>query len=159
MANSTLGLTRFNVYLPSTFKQRQPLLQSQRCISLQLTPSTKRYNVSTRRLANIVTCTAEAQSGPSVLFDDIQVGDVFKGRVTGTTGFGCFVDIGCDVDGLVHISQVAQEFVRDIRDYVNRGDFVNVKVIRKDEASRKLGLTMIGVQEGYVPEADEQDFQ
>eukprot|EP01024_Parvocaulis_polyphysoides_P020346 TRINITY_DN1948_c0_g1_i1.p2 TRINITY_DN1948_c0_g1~~TRINITY_DN1948_c0_g1_i1.p2 ORF type:complete len:238 (-),score=42.58 TRINITY_DN1948_c0_g1_i1:444-1085(-) len=109
-------------------------------------------SISKRRQINLITCSYETPSEASMSFEDVQIGDVYRGRVVGTTGFGVFVDIGCDVDGLVHISQIAEEFVRDIRDYVNRGDMVNVKVIRKDDMARKLGLTMRGVQEGYDEE-------
>eukprot|EP01025_Chloroclados_australasicus_P035060 TRINITY_DN3579_c0_g1_i1.p1 TRINITY_DN3579_c0_g1~~TRINITY_DN3579_c0_g1_i1.p1 ORF type:complete len:287 (-),score=44.13 TRINITY_DN3579_c0_g1_i1:371-1162(-) len=112
----------------------------------------RRITLGRREQRTVLTCaySEPAQEEPTLSFDDVQIGDVYRGRVVNTTGFGCFVDIGCDVDGLVHISQIAQEFVQDIRDYVNRGDYVNVKVIRKDEMAKKLGLSMIGVQEGYV---------
>ena len=51
----------------------------------------------------------------------VEVGKIIDGKVTGVTNFGAFVDIGNGKKGLVHISEVAREYVRDIADYVKEG--------------------------------------
>lgn len=58
-----------------------------------------------------------------------EVGSVVKGKVTGVTKFGAFVDIGEGKVGLVHISEISGEFVRDIADHVIQGQEVTVKIL------------------------------
>eukprot|EP01024_Parvocaulis_polyphysoides_P022649 TRINITY_DN2100_c0_g2_i1.p2 TRINITY_DN2100_c0_g2~~TRINITY_DN2100_c0_g2_i1.p2 ORF type:complete len:226 (-),score=43.05 TRINITY_DN2100_c0_g2_i1:216-893(-) len=73
---------------------------------------------------------------------EVQEGNTYSGTVVGITGFGAFVDIGCGVDGLVHISQISNEYVREVRDYVDIGQDVQVKVLGKDMDRNKLSFTM-----------------
>ena len=58
-----------------------------------------------------------------------EVGSVIEGKVSGITKFGVFVDIGEGVTGMVHISEVARNYVKDIKEYVRMGQEVKVKVI------------------------------
>ena len=58
-----------------------------------------------------------------------EVGAVIEGKVTGITNFGAFVDIGDGKTGMVHISEVAPTFVKEIRDFVSEGQTVKVKVL------------------------------
>ncbi len=58
-----------------------------------------------------------------------EVGSVIEGKVSGITNFGVFVDIGNGITGMVHISEVAQNYVKDIKEYVHMGQEVKVKVI------------------------------
>ena len=58
-----------------------------------------------------------------------EVGSVIEGKVSGITNFGVFVDIGDGVTGMVHISEVARNYVKDIKEYVHMGQEVKVKVI------------------------------
>jgi uncharacterized protein len=67
---------------------------------------------------------------------------VLEGTVTNVTNFGAFVDIGVHQDGLVHISALADKFVKDPRDVVKAGDIVRVKVMAVDEARKRIGLSM-----------------
>src|SRR5690606_13725489 len=58
------------------------------------------------------------------------------------TNFGAFVDIGVHQDGLVHISMMANKFVKDPREIVKAGDIVKVKVLEVDQARKRIALTM-----------------
>ena len=67
---------------------------------------------------------------------------VCPGIVTNVTNFGAFVDIGVHQDGLVHISQLSDKFVKDPRTVVNPGDRVKVQVIKIDLDRNQIGLSM-----------------
>jgi len=73
---------------------------------------------------------------------DLQPGMRLEGTVTNVTNFGAFVDIGVHQDGLVHISQLADRFVKDPREVVKAGDIVTVTVVEVDAARKRIGLTM-----------------
>ncbi|MFL6549309.1 MAG: Tex family protein [Povalibacter sp.] len=73
---------------------------------------------------------------------DLQPGMVLEGVVTNVTNFGAFVDIGVHQDGLVHISLMANKFVKDPREVVKAGDVVKVKVLEVDVARKRVALTM-----------------
>ena len=74
--------------------------------------------------------------------EDLQPGMVCPGIVTNVTNFGAFVDIGVHQDGLVHISQLADKFVKDPREVVNAGDRVNVRVLEVKLDKQQIALTM-----------------
>ena len=57
------------------------------------------------------------------------VGDIVEGKITGSTNFGVFVDIGDGKSGMVHISEVARTYVSDIREHVKENDAVKVKIL------------------------------
>ena len=65
--------------------------------------------------------------------------------VTNVANFGAFVDVGVHQDGLVHISQLANRFVRDPKDMVKVGQVVKVKVMEVDEKLKRIGLSMKAV--------------
>ena len=71
----------------------------------------------------------------------IEVGKVVDGKVTGITNFGAFVEMENGVTGLVHISEVALGFVKDIAEHLKVGDSVKVKVVSVDEKG-KIGLSI-----------------
>ncbi|MEN8259316.1 MAG: S1 RNA-binding domain-containing protein, partial [Pseudomonadota bacterium] len=73
---------------------------------------------------------------------DLSPGMALEGVVTNVTNFGAFVDIGVHQDGLVHISHLADRFVKHPRDVVKTGDMVNVKVLEVDVPRRRISLTM-----------------
>lgn len=73
---------------------------------------------------------------------DLEEGMQLEGVVTNVTGFGCFVDVGVHQDGLVHISQMANDFVEDPMNRVKPGDIVSVRVLSVDEARGRIGFTM-----------------
>ena len=74
--------------------------------------------------------------------EDLRVGMTLEGVVTNVTAFGAFVDVGVHQDGLVHVSQLADKFVRDPHQLVKVGDRVSVKVVTVDLERRRIGLTM-----------------
>ena len=71
----------------------------------------------------------------------LEVGAIFEGKVTGITKFGAFVDLGNGKTGMVHISEVAPVFVKEIRDFVTEGQTVKVKIIGINEDG-KISLSM-----------------
>jgi len=71
----------------------------------------------------------------------IEVGSKVKGKVTGITNFGAFIELGENKTGLVHISEVADTYVKDINDFLTVGDEVKVKVINV-EKDGKIGLSI-----------------
>ncbi len=71
----------------------------------------------------------------------IEVGSIFEGKVTGITKFGVFVDFAEGKTGMVHISEVASTFVKEIKDFVTEGQTVKVKVLSISEEG-KIALSM-----------------
>ena len=71
----------------------------------------------------------------------IAVGSILEGLVTGITNFGAFVELPGGVTGLVHISEVADAYVKDVKDYLKEQDKVKVKVINIDPKG-KIGLSI-----------------
>ena len=65
-----------------------------------------------------------------------------QGTVSNVTNFGAFVDIGVHQDGLVHISALADKFVKDPHEVVKTGDIVNVRVLEVDLERKRIALTM-----------------
>ena len=84
---------------------------------------------------------AEFQEGVESL-KDLKPGMTLEGVVTNVANFGAFVDIGVHQDGLVHISMLSQQFVKDPRDVVKAGDIVKVKVLEVDIPRQRISLTM-----------------
>jgi len=76
---------------------------------------------------------------------EVEVGDVFTGRVVKTTDFGAFVELKKGTDGLLHISRLAPkgERVKNVEDVVKRGDSVTVEVVEIDKARNRIGLTLL----------------
>ncbi len=73
---------------------------------------------------------------------DLKPGMRLNGVVTNVANFGAFVDIGVHQDGLVHISHLSDSFIKDPRDAVKTGDFVNVRVLEIDVPRRRISLSM-----------------
>ncbi len=73
---------------------------------------------------------------------DLKPGMALEGTVTNVTNFGAFVDIGVRQDGLVHLSQMSNRFIRDPREAVKVGDVVQVKVISVEPETKRIGLSM-----------------
>jgi uncharacterized protein len=73
---------------------------------------------------------------------DLTPGMTLEGTVTNVTNFGAFVDIGVRQDGLVHLSQMSNRFIRDPREAVKVGDVVQVKVISVEPETKRIGLSM-----------------
>jgi uncharacterized protein len=73
---------------------------------------------------------------------DLKPGMELEGTVSNVAAFGAFVDLGVHQDGLVHVSQLANRFVKDAREVVKTGDIVKVKVLEVDAARKRISLTM-----------------
>lgn len=73
---------------------------------------------------------------------DLKSGMSLEGTVTNVAAFGAFVDIGVHQDGLVHVSQLADKFVKDPHEVVKAGDVVRVRVTEVDVPRKRIGLTM-----------------
>ncbi|WP_394182248.1 Tex family protein [Yoonia maritima] len=73
---------------------------------------------------------------------DLKPGMSLEGTVTNVAAFGAFVDIGVHQDGLVHVSQLADKFVKDPHEVVKAGDVVRVRVTEVDVPRKRIGLTM-----------------
>jgi uncharacterized protein len=98
--------------------------------------------------------TAEFRAGVEKL-DDLKVGMSLEGVVTNVTHFGAFVDVGVHQDGLVHISELADRFVKDPHDVVSAGDVVKVRVLEVDLARKRVALSMkSGGGERSVPSVE-----
>ncbi len=82
---------------------------------------------------------------------DLKVGMLLEGTVTNVAAFGAFVDIGVHQDGLVHVSQLADRFVKDPHEVVKAGDVVKVRVTEVDVPRKRIGLTMR--KDGAAPAA------
>lgn len=78
--------------------------------------------------------------------DDLKEGMILTGTVRNVIDFGAFVDIGVHQDGLVHISQLADRFVKHPMDVVSIGDIVKVRVLEVDPAKKRISLSMKGIE-------------
>lgn len=74
-------------------------------------------------------------------FEHVKEGMVLEGIVTNVTAFGAFVDIGVHQDGLVHVSELSDRFVRDPSEVVKAGDKLKVRVLSVDKARRRIALS------------------
>ncbi len=71
---------------------------------------------------------------------DIVPGQILEGKVQGITKFGAFIELAEGLIGLVHISEIADSYVKDVKDFVQEGDTVKVKVLNVN--GKKVGLSM-----------------
>jgi uncharacterized protein len=78
--------------------------------------------------------------------EDLKEGMVLTGTVRNVIDFGAFVDIGVHQDGLVHISQLSDRYIKHPMDVVKTGDVVKVKILGVDLAKKRISLTMKNVQ-------------
>ena len=75
-------------------------------------------------------------------FEDLKEGMILTGTVRNVIDFGAFVDIGVKHDGLVHISEMSDKYIKNPMDVVSVGDIVKVRVIKIDTEKMKVGLSM-----------------
>ncbi len=71
---------------------------------------------------------------------NIEPGEIVEGKVQGITSFGAFIELPGGVVGLVHISEIADTYVKDVKDFIKEGDSVKVKVL--NVAGKKIGLSI-----------------
>ena len=74
-----------------------------------------------------------------------EVGEIYEGKVASIMNYGAFVDLAPGVAGLLHVSEMADEFVKDVRKYVNEGDVIKVKVVGVDSQG-KIKLSLKGLE-------------
>jgi len=77
--------------------------------------------------------------------DDLETGMMLEGVVTNVTNFGAFVDVGIHEDGLLHVSEMSDKYVKHPSEVVKVGDIIRVKVIAVDRDRRRVGLSMKNV--------------
>ena len=77
--------------------------------------------------------------------DDLKPGMELTGTVRNVIDFGAFVDLGVHQDGLVHVSQISDKFIKHPREVLKVGDIVRVKVLSVDTGKKRIALTMKGV--------------
>jgi S1 RNA binding domain protein len=82
---------------------------------------------------------------------ELEIGSILEGTITGITSFGAFVALPNGKTGLVHISEVADEYVREVRDFLKEQDVVRVKVLSVDERGR-IALSIKQANPTYRPE-------
>ncbi|RWO98950.1 MAG: RNA-binding transcriptional accessory protein [Mesorhizobium sp.] len=82
---------------------------------------------------------------------DLKPGMLLEGTVTNVAAFGAFIDIGVHQDGLVHVSQLADRFVKDAHEVVKAGDVVKVRVVDIDIKRKRIGLSMRKDGDGGTP--------
>jgi small subunit ribosomal protein S1 len=94
----------------------------------------------------------QTQSDPwQQVIESYHESDVVEGRVTKVVTFGAFVEILPGVEGLVHISELAQHHVENPREVVSQGDAVNVLILEVDAERRRLSLSLKRVEDGQEP--------
>ncbi len=71
-----------------------------------------------------------------------KIGDVVKGKVSKITSYGAFVELKEGIDGLVHISQISEDRVEKVKDFINAGDTIEARVIKIDRDERRIGLSI-----------------
>jgi small subunit ribosomal protein S1 len=91
--------------------------------------------------------------------DTYSVGDELEGKVTKVVAFGAFVEILEGVEGLVHISELAQQHVENPREIVQPGDDVKVKILEIDSERRRLSLSIKRVEGQVLPRRDVQAIE
>ncbi|WP_420961215.1 Tex family protein [Brucella sp. IR073] len=87
---------------------------------------------------------------------DMKPGMLLEGTVTNVAAFGAFVDIGVHQDGLVHVSQLADKFVKDPHEVVKAGDVVKVRVLEVDVPRKRISLTMRKDTEAPAPRGNDR---
>ena len=90
---------------------------------------------------------------------DLKPGMILKGTVRNVIDFGAFVDIGVHQDGLVHISQICDRFIKHPLEAVSVGDIVDVQVLSVDVAKKRIALTMKIQDQNQLAEKQNKNVQ
>ena len=90
------------------------------------------------------------QSGVNQI-SDLTPGMVLEGAVTNVTNFGAFVDIGVHQDGLVHVSELSNRFIKDPYEVVKVGQIVKVKVLSADPKAKRIALSIKVLETPTLP--------
>lgn len=89
----------------------------------------------------------------------IEVGHIYDGTVTGLSKFGAFVKLPGGKSGMVHISEVSTEYVKDISEHLSEGSTVRVKVISVDEKGRINLSARKAMEEEFIPDKKPVSFE
>ncbi len=101
----------------------------------------------------------KAEDNPWEIFkSQYAIDDVVKATIVSTTSFGAFAQIIDGVDGLIHISQLADKKVENVKDIVSVGDVVDVKIIDIDDESKRISISMRALLEESA-DAEEEDYE
>jgi small subunit ribosomal protein S1 len=107
------------------------------CVVLEVDASNQRISLGLK----------QAQEDPwSSITSKYNVGQLVKGKVTKLTSFGAFVEIEEGIDGLVHISQISDDRVQNVRDVLQPGQEVEARVVKIDPVERRIGLSIKAAQ-------------
>ncbi|MCC6425572.1 MAG: S1 RNA-binding domain-containing protein, partial [Phycisphaerales bacterium] len=120
---------------------------SVKCVVLDVDRDKQRVSLGVKQLTEDPWLTA--------IPEHYKPGMVVRGAVTKITNFGVFVELEADLEGLLHISELADHKVENPQDVVKAGDEIDVKILRVDKADRKIGLSLKRAQWGDTSGADE----
>ena len=110
---------------------------------INITQTAQKLNIGEPTLKDIIKELPKPVLRSDVLkFEDLRENQILTGTIRNVTDFGVFVDVGVKHDGLVHISELSNSFVRNPSDIVSVGDIVKVKVIGIDKEKQKVKLSM-----------------
>ncbi|MDE6664770.1 MAG: S1 RNA-binding domain-containing protein, partial [Ruminococcus sp.] len=97
----------------------------------------------------------KAEDNPWTIFmNNYNVGDVVKATIVSTTSFGAFAQIIDGVDGLIHISQIADRKVENVKDVLSEGDEVDVKIIDIDADAKRISISIRALLEDNADDAE-----
>ena len=102
-------------------------------------------NWRNRAEIHVMRCRNQSSARDVLDMKDLKEGMVLKGTVRNVIDFGVFVDIGVHQDGLVHISEITNKFIKHPLEAVSVGDVVDVKVLSVDLKKKRIALTMKNV--------------
>ena len=142
-------------YITEDLKDKDKLIELRKKLgSINLTETAKALNVGEMTLKDIIDELSKPGRDPRedmpkpilrqdvLKFEDLKEGMILTGTVRNVIDFGVFLDIGVKHDGLVHISEMSEKFVKNPSDIVSVGDIVKVKVIGIDNERQKVKLSM-----------------
>lgn len=86
--------------------------------------------------------------------NEIEVGNIIKGKVTGIENYGIFVQFDNNFSGLIHISEVSEQFVKDIHNYVSLGEIVYCQILEVDYGNKKVKLSIKDINYKSKPRID-----
>ncbi len=75
--------------------------------------------------------------------DNLELNSIVEGTVTGIVSFGAFVDIGVEKNGLIHISNISDEYIKDINEFLKVGQKVKVQIINIDKKLGRISLKIV----------------
>jgi small subunit ribosomal protein S1 len=119
-----------------------------RCVVLEVDQSKQRISLGVKQLTE--------DPWLSAIPDNYKPGMVVRGKVTKITNFGVFVELENDLEGLLHISEIADHKVENPQDVLKADEEIDVKILRVDKADRKIGLSLKRAQWGDTTGAGEE---